>query len=97
MHLTQMHDLRQGGDLFLHGNSAQNRIETQQQLLGLEGFGQIVIRPSLKPQDPIFGLTLGGQQQNGRVAVPPHLFGQRNAIFAGHHHIQNDQIEIETR
>ena len=97
MHLAQMHDLWQRGGIILRRDSAQDCIETQQQLFGLKRLGQIVIRASLKPDDPILGLTLSGQQQNRCIAGPSQLFGQRNPILARHHHIQNDQIEVETR
>ena len=61
MHLAQMHDLWQRGGIILRRDSAQDCIETQQQLFGLKGLAQIVIRASLKPDDPILGLTLSGQ------------------------------------
>ena len=59
---------------------------------GIEGLGDVVVRPDVQPQDFVAVLALGGEQDDGHVAALPQLGRGADAVQAGHHHVQQDQI-----
>ena len=70
----------------------------QEQLLGFERLGQVIIRPGLQPGDAVVRIPLGGQQQDRRGDFfAAQTAGQVNTVFARHHHIHHDQVELQPR
>ena len=78
-------------------HSSQDRIDPEQQFFGLKGFGEVIIGTGLEPCDPVIGAALGRQQQDRHGQIFAQRSCQADTIFAGHHHIQHDQIEIQPR
>ena len=74
--------------------SAQDRLDPGQQLTRIEGFGQIVVGPDLQPHDTVSFITQGCQHQDRNGPLRTQTSADREAIFARHHHIQHDQIEL---
>ena len=59
-----------------------------------EGLSDIVIRAHIQPQHFVLGLGLCGKQNNGGIGKFPDFGGCRNAVHDGHHHIQQNQVDI---
>ena len=77
----------------------EDGLNPQDQLLGLKGFGQIVVRTASQALYPIPRLTSGGQHQDGEPAraagSAPQPGDKGQAVLPGHHHVQDRQIEIQ--
>ena len=71
----------------------QQSIDAGQQLPGVEGLGEIVVRPGVQPLNAILRVGFGGEHQNGGGApVGANPACHRKAVQLGHHHIQNQQV-----
>ena len=66
----------------------------EQQLLGQEGLGEIVVGPDLQSLDAILRLAPGGEHQDGDTAGAADLPQDFKAIHSRHHHIQDDQRRL---
>lgn len=69
--------------------AAQHGPHTAQQLVGVEGLGQIVVGPGVEAGDAVVLLALGRQHHDGGLAALgtqplQHLY----AVHLGHHHVQ---------
>ena len=62
------------------------------QLLGVEGLGDVVIRPHGQSQDLVGVLAFGRQHDHRQIPLlpDPHQSGQ--TVQLRHHHIQHDQV-----
>ena len=76
-------------------HAAQDGVDAQQQLARLEGLRQVVVGAGLQPADAVVGVAAGGQQQDRRRHASRAGRGQREAVLAGHHHVEHDQVELE--
>ena len=61
------------------------------QLLGVEGLGDVVVRPHGQAQDFVGVLPLGAEDQDGQVALLPDLEHGGQPVQLGHHHIHQDE------
>ena len=52
-----------------------------------------VVRAQAQPLDAILRLAARGEQQDRRVGAFAHPFGDVEPVHAGHHHVQDHQIE----
>ena len=84
-----------GGFLWRH--AAQDRVDPQEEFLGLEGLGEVVVGPGLEPRDAVGGVALGGEKQDRRRAIGAQAAAEADAVLAGHHHVEHDQVELEPR
>ncbi len=74
--------------------AAQHGMDACQQLPGVEGFGQIVVRTDFQADDAIHVFAFGREHDDGRLVVgcaKPAANGQ--AVFARHHQVQHDQVD----
>src|SRR5690606_11674166 len=74
---------------------AQDRGDPQQQLTRLERLGQVVVGPGFKPADAVFGVAARGQQQDRGGHRLAQRFGQRDSVLIRHHHVEDEQVELE--
>ena len=95
--VPQMQHLGRGLALRGFGHPAQDGVDPQKQFFGFERFGQVVIRSGLQPVNAVAGFALGRQHQDRGRSRFAQGAGQADAVFAGHHHVQNDQVEIQPR
>ncbi len=56
-------------------------------------FGEIIIRAAFQTLDAVVVLSEGGQHQDRCAALLTQSFARSQPVFAGHHHIEHDQIE----
>src|SRR6266851_707567 len=79
--------------------------DPQDQLARFERFGQEVVGAPFEPVDPVFGFGHRGQQQNReagapvvwRTAVAAQRTGKVEPAFAGHHHVEHNEVEGKAR
>ena len=74
---------------------AQDRIDAQDQFARIEGLGQIIIRSRFEALDAVVGLRQGGQHEDRDLLFLAQRFRQLDPRFPRHHHVENDQVEVE--
>ena len=73
--------------------TAQQGIDTGQQLPDVEGFGQIVVGTGIQARHPVLDARAGGQHQNGHGTVAgAEGLGHLTSIQLRQHHVQDQQI-----
>ena len=70
------------------------RLDPGQDLDGVEGLGDIVVRPDVETQHLVGVLALGGEQDDGDICALPQLGGGPDAVQARHHHVHEDQVDV---
>ena len=69
--------------------------QARQQLVEIEGLGQVVVGPGVEPGDPVGGLGAGGEHQDRRaVVLEPQDATHRQPIDGRHHHVEDDDIGV---
>ena len=63
-------------------------------LQGVEGLGDVVVRPDVQSQDLVRVLTFGGEEDDGDVAPLPQLGGGPDAVQLGHHDVHENQVDL---
>ena len=76
------------------GIPAQLGADPGKDLDGVEGLGDVVVRPHIEPQHLVGILALGSQQDDGYVAFLPQLGGGGDAVHLRHHDIHEDEMEL---
>ena len=72
--------------------------DAERELFRLEWLGQVIVGAELQSLDPFGWLAARGEQDDGRVGfLLAHALEQGEAIFAGHHHVEDDEIERHGR
>jgi len=75
--------------------SAQDRSDAGKKLLWVERFGDVVIRPYLQSNDSVNVLGFRTQHDDGHRAVRgPQPPTRGESILAGHHQVQDEQIDV---
>ena len=70
-------------------------VDPGHQLIGIEGFGDVVVAAGLEAGDAIGRHALGGEKDHRGAAqalIGPQLLEQPVAIEAGHHHVAEDHV-----
>ena len=82
------------GLLFRGGSTAaaQHCLDTSQHFLHFKGLGDIIIRAGPQAADLVVGLALGGEHDDGGLALSPDGLTYCPAIHHRHHDIQQHQI-----
>ncbi len=74
--------------------AAQLRPHPAEQLAHREGLGDVVVRTDLEPDHLVDLGVLGGQQDDRDRAVRSDLAADVEAALAGHHDVQDQQVEV---
>ncbi len=69
----------------------QNRTDPRDQFMGVERFGQIVVRPDLQAGNPIHRIGPPREHQYGPVGLHPKSSEQFKPVEARQHGVQDDQ------
>jgi hypothetical protein len=72
---------------------AQHRPHPGQQFARIAGLGHIVVRAQFEADDPVGLLAHGRQHDDRRSVRPGELSADGQAVLAGQHHVQHDQID----
>ena len=89
--------LEEGG---LHHAAPQLEVPPQlglhpgQHLHGVEGLGDVVVRPHVEAQDLVRVLRLGGEEDHRHVGHLPELGHGGDAVQLGHHNVQQHQVDV---
>ena len=70
-------------------------MQAEEQFTRLEGLGDIVIHTSFKAFDAVRCFRSRGQHADRHVTGLFEVSGQREAAFAGHHDVEDDEIKTE--
>ena len=80
-----IHDHRAG--------AAGHGVDPGQQLLRVEGLGEIVVRPGVEPRHPVGDGAAGGEHQRRHGdALRPQLPHHGEAVQLGQHHVQQQIV-----
>src|SRR5690606_18583797 len=70
--------------VFFRAATTQNGVDAGEQFAGIEGFGQVVVRTHLQPDDAVDLFRLGRENDDGGIVVtPPEATADGQTIFAG--------------
>ena len=84
-----------GGDRRGHvGRAAENRVESGGKLARRTGLGNVVVGAELEADDAVDGIALGGEHENGKLALFANAFENLHAAHAGHHHVEHDDFKF---
>lgn len=73
-------------------SATQHGSNPSKKLARIEWLHQVVIRPEFQADDTIRLFGHCGQKYDGYITSSTDLPAQRDAVFAGHHDIENDQV-----
>ena len=73
---------------------AQVGANTSNNLQRVEGFGDVVVRTHVQPQNLVGVLALGGEADDGHIAQLAQLGGGGDAVHTGHHDVHEHQVEL---
>ena len=85
--------IRLGCRTALAGGAPQQRPDAGLQLQNVEGLGDIVVGSAGKAHDLVGVLAAGGEHDDGNVGKFPYLHAGLAAGEAGHHQVQNDEVQ----
>jgi hypothetical protein len=78
---------------FVRALAAQDRVDAGHQLARVEGLGQVIVGAHFEADDAVDVLALGGQHDDrGLVAGAAQAAADRQAVFAGQHQVQHQQV-----
>ena len=78
------------------GTAAKHGAEAEDEFVGLEGLGEIIIRAGFEAGDAVFGGAAGGEKEDGHVgALGAEGVGEGEAGFAGHHDVEHEQVGLD--
>ena len=70
-------------------------VDAQQQLIGDEGLGHVVIGTGLETRALVYDVVFRREKDNGNAtSLLAHLLADVEAIHAGHHHVEKQQIGV---
>ena len=73
---------------------AEHRRQAQQQLLGQEGLGDVVVRPQAKATEPVLILVPGREEQNRHGPALPQLPEQGKSVPVWEIHVQQHRVRV---
>jgi len=74
---------------------AEHASDARHEFVDTEGFGHIIVGALIQPGDAVGVVGLGGQQNHWRAVVLADVSTQRKTVFARHHPIQHNQVEMQ--
>src|SRR5574343_1107367 len=77
--------------------AAQDGVDARHQLARVERFYHVVVGTQLQAYHAVGRLATGGQHDDRRIADAAHVTTQRQAVFAGQHQVEDDQVEAGVR
>ena len=76
------------------GGAAQHGLDAREQLAHGEGLDDVVVGAELEADDAVDGIALGGEHENGKLALFANAFENLHAAHAGHHHVEHDDFKF---
>ena len=77
--------------------SAQHRLDTGHQFLGVKGLDHIVVGSQFQPQHFVEDLSLGGEHDDGDLRGGPQFPAYLISVDAGKHQVQKDDVGFKFR
>ena len=77
--------------------AAGDRVDAGEQFAGIEGLGEIVVRPDVQPQHLVADLRFCGEHQHGRGDLfPADGLQKGDSVHFRHHDVEDDDV-VEIR
>src|SRR5215210_3489580 len=73
---------------------AHDRPDARHELPYGERLGDVVVRPELESDDPVYLIVAGGQHDDGHVALRPDPPYDLGAVELGEHDVEHDQVRF---
>src|SRR5919112_418312 len=77
-----------------HRGPAHYRPDARHQLPDGERLGDVVVRPKLEPDDPVYLVVAGSQHDDRHVALRPDPPYDLRAVELGEHDVEHDQVRL---
>src|SRR5215210_117460 len=77
-----------------YSGPAHDRPDARHQLPDGERLGDVVVRPKLEPDDPVYLVVAGGQHDDRHVALRPDPPYDLRAVELGEHDVEHDQVRL---
>ncbi len=81
--------------LRLAARPAEDRADPGQQFAWVERLGQIIVGAHFQAEHAVDVVALGGQHQDGHGAGGAQITADGQAVLAGQHQVEDDQIRCE--
>ena len=75
------------------GRPAQDDLGARGEFARAEGLHDIIVGAHLEADDPVGLLGLCGEQDDRDFAGRADVAGEAQAVLAGHHHVENDEVD----
>src|ERR1043165_1989329 len=85
-------DMPQLQPLDFRTSAPENRVHARQQLLEVEGLGDVVVGAELEAENAIRLLAARRQHDDRRASPLPQEAAELEAALSRQHHVENDQI-----
>ena len=76
------------------GLASQHGADTGEQLPRIEGFGQVVVRADLQPDDAIDVVPAGREHADRDLGARAQTPGDAQAVFTRQHQVEDDEIGL---
>ena len=78
------------------GAAAEHGAEAEDEFVGLEGLGEVIVGAGFEAGDAVLGGAAGGEQEDRHVgALGAEGAGEGEAGFAGHHDVEHEQVGLD--
>ena len=74
--------------------TAQQRLHPREEFGKGEGLDQVVVGAAFQPAHAVFDGVARGQHEDGRVLVLAHRGQDLEAVHAGQHDVQDDEVVV---
>src|SRR3982074_2365298 len=74
-------------------NPTQQGAHARHQLIGVEGFNNVVVGAAIEAGGFVDGLVARGEHQNGNGAFATNRTADLEAVAAGHHDVEDEQVD----
>src|SRR5215213_2812006 len=77
-----------------YSGPTHDRPDARHQLPDGERLGDVVVRPKLEPDDPVYLVVAGGQHDDRHVTLRPDPPYDLRAVELGEHDVEHDQVRL---
>ncbi len=75
-------------------------LDAEEEFLGAEGLGEVVVGPGFQPSDAVVRLAFCGEHEDGNAVgagVPLHFFENGVPIQTRKHEVENDEVRLAVK
>ncbi|GMA38980.1 hypothetical protein GCM10025883_10250 [Mobilicoccus caccae] len=72
--------------------AAESGTDARDEFLGFEGFADVVVGAGFEADDDVDGVGACGEHDDGHGALAAEAFAHVDAVHAGEHHVEEDEV-----